>query len=193
MKLYLIVFFLLLFQQESEWRLDKNEKDVKVYTRKVDGFQIRQFRVEAVTSGSITSINELFRNISEYPNWMPDIIGAELLEQVDENTYIYHMTINSPFPVNDRDLVAKMTFTQSTENDLQITYEEVPDYYPIQKGNVRISKFEGYWKFTHSGNKTIIQNRFLTDPSGSVPTWVVNSFMASNPFNTVMALKNEIE
>ena len=118
MKLWIFALLFFLFQQESEWRLDKNEKDVKVYTRKVDGFQVRQFRVESFTSAPISIIDRLFRDISEYPKWMPDVTGAKLLDQVDENTYIYYMTINSPFPVSDRDLVAKMTFTQTGENDL---------------------------------------------------------------------------
>jgi len=193
MKLWIFVFLFFLFQQENEWRLDKNEKGVKVYTRKVEGFKIRQFKVESFTSAPISIIDRLFRDIPEYPKWMPDVIGAKILEQVDENTYIYCMTINSPFPVSDRDLVAKMTFTQTDENDLQITYVGLPNYHPIQEEFIRITQFEGYWKFTQARDKTIIQNLFLTNPSGSVPSWVVNSFMASNPFNTVMALKKEIE
>jgi hypothetical protein len=86
-----------------------------------------------------------------------------------------------------------MTFTQTGENDLQITYVGLPNYHPKQEEFIRITQFEGYWKFTQSRDKTIIQNIFLTNPSGSVPSWAVNSFMASNPFNTVMALKKEIE
>ncbi len=179
--------------QENEWRLDKNKNEVKVYTREIEGFQVRQFKVESHTSASITRIDDLLRNISEYESWMPDVTSAKILEQPDENTYIYHMTINSPFPVNDRDLVTKMTFAYPTENSLRITYEGLPDYYPEQDKHVRISHFRGFWEFTETGDETVIRNQFLTDPSGSIPSWVINSFMASNPYNTVIALKKEIE
>ena len=36
---------------------------------------------------------------------------------------------------------------------------------------------------------TLINNQFISDPGGSMPAWVVNSFLASNPYNTVKELK----
>ncbi|MCA6079211.1 START domain-containing protein [Fulvivirga sedimenti] len=188
----LIVPTLLSFQ-ENEWRLDKDKNEIQVYTREVEGFPIRQFRASSQTSAPLEAIEQLFREISDYPSWMPDVSGSQLLEQPADNAYIYYLQIDSPFPVQDRDLVARMTFEYLSENVLRITYENLPDHYPAQSRHTRITYFKGYWEFTRAEGQTIIQNQFLSDPGGSVPSWVVNSFMASNPYNTVLALKKQIE
>ena len=179
--------------QENEWRLDKDKNDIQIYTREVEGFPIRQFRVSARTSASLAAIEKLFRNISDYPSWMPDVAGSQMLEQPTGNSYLYYLQIDSPFPVQDRDLVSIMTFEYPSENVLRINYENQPESYPAQSKHTRISYFKGYWEFTRVNGRTIIKNQFLSDPGGSVPSWVVNSFMASNPYNTVVALKNQVE
>ena len=53
--------------------------------------------------------------------------------------------------------------------------------------------FTGHWEFEKDGEKTIISNRFLSDPGGSIPNWVTNSFISRNPFNTIKNLKAQIE
>ena len=177
---------------ENRYRVEKDKNGIKVYTRKVEGFPIREFRVEAETTATLEEISALFRNIPEYPLWMPDIEETFLIEQVSPDIYIYHMIIGAPFPVTNRDLVTEMTFSQ-TDEVLRIDYRILPDHIPEKDDHVRMRYFTGHWQFESIDDKTIITNRFLSDPGGSIPNWVTNSFISRNPFNTVKNLKDQLE
>ena len=194
--LFLFLFLLMpsvQAQDTTEWRLDKDKEGVRIYTRKVGDFPVRQFRTEAETVASTAEIDSLLRNVTGYSNWMPDVEEAVIVKRISENTYIYRMQINTPALITDRDLVAQMTFTYPDKNTLRITYENKPDLVPTKDGYVRMSHFEGYWEFTRLEGKTVIRNQFLSDPSGSIPKWVINSFMASNPFHLVLNLIDQVE
>ena len=179
--------------QSDGWHLDKDRKGIRVYTREVKGFDIRQFRVLSNTSGKPEDIEHLIRDLDNYDDWMPDVSSCKLLDMEDENTLVYHMTIDSPYPVKNRDLVARMKFSRPEPNILRITYENLPDYLPQSKKAVRIPYFTGYWEFTSVGDSTQIRNQFLSDPGGSVPSWIINAFMAGNPYQTVLNLKEQVE
>jgi hypothetical protein len=188
----IILIFILGFQT-GDWRLDKNREGIKVYTREVDGFPIRQFSVHSHTTANLDAIESVMRDLENYISWMPDVSSCELLEKEDENTYIYHMVINAPFPVSDRDIVARMQFQRTGSDVLKINYENRATYMEEIDKAVRIPYFKGYWEFTASGDSTIIKNQFLSDPGGSVPAWVINSFISKNPYETVRNLREQVE
>ncbi len=193
LRLLFILPFLLATWQDSSWRLDKDKNDIRIYTRKLENYDVRQFRAEATTPAPLSRIDSLLRNISNYPNWMPDISSARLVQQENPDTYIYYMTIETPALVSERDLVTKMQFSYPDDSTLRIDYLHMPEAYPEQENFVRMAYFKGFWEFRRTGSETIIRNEFLSDPSGSLPTWVINSFLASNPYNTVLSLKEQIE
>ena len=190
--LQIILLFAILIQSE-DWRLDRDQDNIKVYTRKIKGIPIRQFSVESHTSASLEEIEKLMRQMDKYASWMPDVSECESLERENDNSYIYHMIISAPFPVSDRDLVARMTISYPEPDVLHIAYENLPDHIPETKKYVRIPYFNGYWKFTREGDSTRIRNQFISDPGGSVPASLINSFIYKNPFNTVKNLKDQVE
>ena len=179
--------------QGDEWRLDKNKDGIKVFTREVKDFPIREFRVESSTSAPLAEIESLFRDIPSYESWMPDILEASIIEQVTPDIYIYHMAIGAPFPVSNRDLVTEMRFSYPTDNILRIDYSVLPDHIPEKDDHVRMRYFSGHWQFERTESDTRITNQFLSDPGGSIPKWVTNSFLSKNPFNTVKNLKEQVE
>lgn len=195
--MHALIVFLALSQlisfQGDDWRLDKNKEGIKVYTREVKDFPIREFRVESSTKASLNDIENVFRDIQTYTSWMPDILDASLIEQVAPDIYIYHMAIGAPFPVSNRDLVTEMRFSYPTENILRIDYSVLPDHIPEKDNHVRMRYFSGHWQFVRKENSTHITNQFLSDPGGSIPKWVTNSFLSKNPFNTVKNLKKQVE
>lgn len=189
----LSLIIIMLPLQDTEWRLDKDKNNIKVYTRKLEGHPVRQFKVESNSTADLNKFDDIMRQIDQYENWMPDIELSEILEKPDENSYIYRMVINAPFPVSDRDVVAKMEISYPDEFTVRINHEGLKDYLPEDEDYVRIQSFSGYWEFKRQDDKTMINNQFISDPGGSMPTWVVNSFLASNPYNTVKKLKESVE
>lgn len=193
LRIVMLIPFLMFPIQDTSWRLDKDKNDIRIYTRKVGNYSVRQFRAEASTHAPIARLDSLLRDISHYVDWMPDISTARLVKKEGPDTYIYYMTIETPALVSERDLVTRMRFSYPDENTLRIEYLHTPDEYPVQEDFVRMSYFEGFWEFTRTGSKTLIRNQFLSDPAGNLPKWVINSFIASNPYNTIESLKEEIE
>ncbi len=190
---YAIIFLSLINLQSEDWQLDKDRRGIRVYSREVKGFEIRQFSVSSTTGARLEDIERLMRDLDNYESWMPDVSSCNLLEMEDENTLIYRMIIDSPYPVKDRELVARMRFSRPDGTTLHISYENLPEYMAESKKLVRIPYFDGFWEFTSSGDSTLIKNQFLSDPGGSVPSWLINSFISRNPYQTVLKLKEQVE
>lgn len=193
MPVFLFLFVFISSFQVGEWRLDKDKDGIKVFTREAENYSIREFRVEASTSASLEVIERLFKGVDTYSTWMPDIEEASVIEQVTDDIFIYHMAIGAPFPVANRDLVTEMRFSYPSENILRIDYNVLPDHIPEKEDHVRMRYFSGHWQFSRKEATTFITNQFLSDPGGSIPNWVTNSFLSKNPFNTVKKLKEQVE
>ena len=68
------------------------------------------------------------------------------------------------------------------------------DYLPEEEGYVRVAKVEGLWKLTPKGpGQTEITYQVQTEPGGSVPSWLANSFVVDAPFNTLKGLRERAE
>lgn len=188
-----IMFSLISGLQNTEWRLDKDKNEIKVYTRKVDGYAVREFRAESSVNSNFDEIMDLFEDVENYPQWIPDVTESQIIEKTDDSTYYYRMVIKAPFPVTNRDLVSEMKFVSEGENIFRIEMQAFPELVDEVDGLIRIPYSTGYWEFTIDGENLLIKNQFLSDPGGTVPSWIINSFITNNPYNTIKNLKTKFE
>mgnify|MGYP002718257558 CR=1 FL=1 len=65
-----------------------------------------------------------------------------------------------------------------------------PQYLPKEDGYTRVASLKGFWKFVPQGDgKVEVTYQVHTEPGGSVPSWLANSFVVEAPFNTLSGLR----
>ena len=108
-KSYLILSLFLIASmlnaQTTEWKLEKNENGIKVYTRKTDEFPIKEFKAIVTLNTDLNTLIKILDNVEDYPNWMKDCTYAKTIKQVNENERYDYATAHVPWPLTDRDMI----------------------------------------------------------------------------------------
>lgn len=180
----------LLFGQQSEWKLAKSGDGVEVYTRKRAKGDIKEFKATTVVNVAVSKVEQLLDDVDRYPNWQDNCEEAELVKRIDDRTIIGRYTSETPWPFNDRDVVLKMTKLSTADGGVVYQVENAPDAYPIVDDFERIPRAGGKWELRPKGeDQCAVTYEFYADPGGNVPKWLVNMFIVQGPYNSFVRMK----
>lgn len=168
---------------QVEWVLEKDEEGIKVYTRKPEGSNFKEYKAEAIMHGTLDDFKDIVMNVEDYPDVYSNVETAMLLEASD-TTLIYYMTTDVPWPVKDRDAIISVKLRRNAEEDLlEIFVNALPGYLEEKRGYVRIRKTQGKWNVKLLNDGTLkVHLRMHAEPSGSIPSWLVNRFIVDGPY-----------
>lgn len=192
----LIGYFVLLLQMPSlaqTWKLAKNKNGVKIETRFIEGWSIKEYRATVFIKTTLAAAVDAYRDPVKRKSFMARSLEVTNLKEKSKDDIITYNLAKAPWPVANRDNITHSVFTYSPRQ-VRITMTSLPNYIPKKDGIVRIPKAEGYWLFTDQGNGTIkVVQQSVADLGGSVPDWVVNSTIVEGPYDVLLALKNFLE
>jgi len=177
------------------WELRKEGEGVKVYTRKVNGSDIQEFKGEVIAKSNLSSILSVIDNVSDYPKWMYKCTYAERLLKKNESSGYTYSVLSQSWPVSDRDLCTFYNVSQDPETKvISIEIKCVRDYIPEKPGKVRIPKLKGSWQLIPlSKGVTKIVYQVHSESGGYIPSSVVNSFITDTPYYNLLNLKKIVE
>lgn len=176
------------------WKLAKDNSGVKVETRFIDGWNIKEYKATVYIKTSLAKAVDAYRDPIKRKKFMERSIEVSNLKVVSKNEIITYNLGNAPWPVLDRDNITRSVFSQPKSNQVKVTMTSLPDFIPHKKNIVRVPRTKGYWLFTDMGNGQIkVIQQSVADLGGSVPDWVVNSTIVEGPYDTLLALKKMLE
>jgi hypothetical protein len=184
--------------QEDEyinWELVNSEDEIEVYTRTTASSSVKQIRIVCLVKSSMETITNFMLKASLYSSWVYKCDSSRLIEKVNNNEFSYYITLDFPFPFDDRDLYVKSTnFIDPTTG---IYYARSLKGEPESTQNdeyVHISEFESSWKISPLGNGNLqIEYKVLSNPGGEIPTWLVNLAITKGPTETMKQLIKMVE
>lgn len=180
--------------QAQSWKIAKNKNGVKVETRFIDGWSIKQYRATVYIKTTLAKAVDAYRDPVKRKQFMKRSVSVSNLKEVSKNEIITYNHGNAPWPVADRDNITRSIFSKPTPNQVKVSMKSLPDYIPHKKGIVRLPRSEGYWLFTDQGDGTVkVVQQSVADLGGSVPDWLVNSTIVEGPYDTLLAMKNMLE
>ncbi|WP_027896964.1 START domain-containing protein [Zestomonas thermotolerans] len=177
----------------EDWQLAKDEQGVKVYLSSVPGSKYKAYRGVVEIKADVQTINALQEDVSGSCAWIHACAEMKLLKREGDQAWTYSR-IDMPWPVNGRDLVLHVSTERATDGSVVRRLEATPDYVPEVKGLVRIPRLLGEWRMTPKGQGvTEVVYQVQTEPGGSIPSWLANSFVVDAPFNTLSSLRDQAE
>ena len=174
---------------QQQWTLEKDEDAIKVYTRSVPDWPVRQFRGVVEIDARIESLLAILDDNASCPRWIHNCISGELLERPDTYHKYNYMQTKAPWPVKKRDSILYTT-TSINGDRVEIIGIAKPDYRPHDRKFVRIPRQEVRWELAPLENgaiKVVFESVF--DPGGSVPDWAVNRTIIDTPFHTLKNMR----
>ena len=181
-----------LFSQEP-WKLVKNTDGIEVYTKKHSS-DFKTFKGHITLTESIHSFVALLNDVKGFLNWGYKLKQVSSLERSGDTLQIYQAIAEVPFPYKDREGVYsnKMKWHPETKT-LFVSIEILDDYMSLNKKYTRVTG-KGFWevKVLTSG-KLDITFQMQINPGGSIPAWLVNLFIDSTPYYTLLHVREEIK
>lgn len=194
MRLFIVLLLSSLFSFSanagtSAWELEEEEKDInlKVFTREVEGSNLREFKGEMLVKTQMSTIAALLLDGQSAPKWMHQCEKFEVIEQIDPLTAVVYFINGAPWPVSDRDAVVKSVMSQDSESlILKVDISVVADLIPEDDDYVRIPQMKGFWLFEpKEAGQILVTYQVHANPGGSLPDWLANSVVVDTPFNTM--------
>jgi len=180
-------------QEQEVWKFAKDEKGIKVFTRQPENSKFKEFKGITEMEVSLHSVVALLKDIDSMADWVSDCKATELISK-SEKKVVYYMEISVPFPFSNRDMVQELTFHfDRNSGRMEIRLDQMDQIKDPVKGIVRMPVSIGKWTFDplESGKYKVVF-QYLSDPGGSLPAWLVNSFLVRMPFNTLLNFRERV-
>ena len=179
------------FAQASDWRLDKDEDGVQLYSKFSENSQLKTVKVVSQVKSSLSGLVSFLSDNTRFPSWMERVSKAETIKDISPSESLTYTVIDSPWPERDRDSVLYSKWEQDP-NTLVVTkkiYSE-PGYVETSGDKIRAPLFEGEWTLTPRGNG-MVEVAYSVDfePGGKVQGWLLEMFTYEMPFKTMKNLQ----
>lgn len=179
----------------NKWELKKNSDGIKIYTRSIEGSDIKEIKASFDTKGNIAQLEKLLLDISTQKDWVYSTKQSSVVKHINKSELIYYSEKTMPWPVTNRDAVIHVRVTSDLSKDiLFLRASSVKDVVPEKKSIVRVPLSEVTWKVTAIDNNTLrIEYWAKADPGGTIPAWVSNMFLTKGPYETFVKLRQKLE
>ncbi len=180
---------------KNDWTLKREKDGIDIYSRPSNCSKINDIRVDMDLTGTVEQLAAILRDINSYTGWVYSTRTATMIKKVSENEVIYYAEVGTPWPAANRDYYADLKITLNPANhSMNVVSVGIKDYQPEKKDFVRVPMSKGSWTVTtQSARKIHLQYILQIDPGGSIPAWILNSFVAKAPLETFSNLKKKME
>ncbi|MFN8258180.1 MAG: START domain-containing protein [Bacteroidales bacterium] len=193
--LFTLIFFSAIAQKQDDWKITKQEGDIKIYMRKSDESRFKEVMGTMQVNSNLGALVYLVKDTKNHYKWIYANKNAEMLKSVNDFEWYYYNVSEAPWPVSNRDVITHAIMWQD-KNTYKVTINSVgaPDYIPKKKDLVRIPRILTSWEFTPLG-KNLVEVRFklAIDLGGDIPAWLVNLAVDKGPFNTMSNMAKLIQ
>lgn len=179
---------------DSEWKLEKEEKSISLYTREVPDSKFKEAKGVTKATGTLKGVIQIMENFNRYSEWLFECKEAKLLRKQDDHQYYIYLIIDAPWPLQDRDVALHMyTIVDEASGVMEIKVQDAKNFIPETNGFVRMTKLNAHWKIVQSGPEEVeITYQVHVEPGGTVPPSVANGKAVGNPFETLLGIKKQL-
>lgn len=188
----------------DNWRLEKNSDGVEVYTRTVVDSPYRAFRGVAVIPGELNQVMAVLDDSDNFANWMHNCDTALLLEKRSLLDRFQYLQLDFPWPATDREMILRNEISQDISTRVvtialslaqaEQLSAEAQNKVPPRDGRQPVAAASGHYILTPlSDSETRVEYQMALDPGGALPASLVNSQLIDNPYQTLRALRTEVQ
>lgn len=175
------------------WELKRDGDEMWVYTRDRVDSEIKEVKLVMNVDATIPAINAVLNDATRQPEWVFKCSEARDLGGDIATGWYYYSRIDMPWPMDDRDVVGKVTGERSGAIYTSHTVA-APERTPEVEGVVRITDFDVDTAYRDlGGGRTEVTYRLHSEPGGKVPDWLVNLFVDKGPVETMTRLRDLVE
>jgi hypothetical protein len=182
-------------RSQDDWKLRSDKDGIAIYTRTFPDSKFRAIKVECELSASLSQLVAVILDVKTGAEWVYSTKSSVLLKQVSPSELYYYSEVSVPWPAANRDFIAQLKVVQDPNNRVVTVYGPTfPNYLPVKKDIVRVSRSEGKWVISPvAKNRIKVEYTLRVDPGGDLPAWLVNMFATKGPYESFKNLKAQLQ
>ncbi|PIA69966.1 START domain-containing protein [Pseudomonas sediminis] len=178
---------------ERQWQLEREEDGVSVYLADVPGSKYKAYRGVVTIKGDLAAVQAAQEDVAGSCSWIFSCQQQRLLESKGDVSELY-TRFEMPWPVKARDSVIQVTTRTGADGGVTRLLKAVPERLPEENDFVRVQRIDGEWHLKPLGQGEVeVTYEVHTEPGGSVPSWLANSFVVDAPLQTLQGLRAKVE
>jgi len=175
--------------KKYEWQLARDKNDIQIYTRKVDGAKLKEYKATMEIHSTSDDVLHAITEVKDYTQWMHQMAEARILRSSANELELYCLQ-SAPWPAKDRDIYSVLTIHHLSAGIIRVDMRASQDESPIQKGRVRVPEIDGYWLIEPLVDGRVrVTQQLLAHPGGSLPEWLANAVVTDNPYHSFTNLR----
>jgi hypothetical protein len=164
--------------QDPQWKLESDNKEVKLYSRVRPGSALKEFRAVGIIDAPTRAVHRVINDYEAYPKFMPYTAEVRILKREEDSIFAYQRL--SPGIVRDRDYtlrVREKSWTTPAGPVFFSHWQPANESGPAERdGVLRVRLCEGSWLLEpHPAMKTKATYTIYTDSGGSLPRFVASA------------------
>lgn len=181
-------------QTADAWRFVRDDDGIVVHRRPVEGSSLDELRGTGVVDAPIAAVLGVLQDTERGKEWMFNCVDSATLERNDDGSYVVYNRTSTPWPLADRDVVVRGRRVFEPTR-VRVAFESID--FPVRpptEGVVRMPFLRGHWILVPEarGEATRVEYQMHANPGGALPTWVVNGFAKSLPYETIRKLRAQV-
>lgn len=184
----------------SKWKEVNSRDGIVGYTRMTSLTDLEEVKAVGAVEAPVAVIEAVLRDVEAAPQYMYKCAEAKEvnlpgLTKTDDIGYVYNRT-SMPWPVDDRYVVVRSQLMVDAKTEtLYVRSHEVTENFPqAPSGAVKMPLIRYIMIVTPLGkSKSKVHLQVLSDPGGSLPTFVVNLFSKSVGVDTIAGLREMVK
>jgi hypothetical protein len=176
------------------WQLKKAEAGIRIFTRAMANSSLKAVRAEFTIKTTMQELVDYLMDVEKQKEWVYTTKYSRVIKKTGNAEVYYYSEKDMPGPVSNRDAVLhqKIAINAAT-GVMTLEGSAIKDMVPVKKDIVRVPYAKVTWQVTPADNMLLVVYEAEVDPGGSLPSWVVNMFIAKGPYETFRKLKQNLE
>ncbi|NTW51385.1 MAG: START domain-containing protein [Chlorobiaceae bacterium] len=176
---------------EGNWEFRVDHKAIKVYSSKIRGSHVLGFKAETEFEVPLKKLISLFHDFGSYNRWVHQLAEMEVLHKNEDLEYVLRQVINTPWPIQKRELIVRTNLHASEEGALAVTMSGIPDYLPSRPDFHRVRESRGVWILLPlAGGRVHITFVMHLNPGKDIPASLSNAALFEVPFYSLLKMRS---
>jgi hypothetical protein len=184
---------------DNGWKKIGEEEGIVGYTRPTNKSTVDEIKAEGIVNAPIAVVEAVMRDVPSMPEYMflckeASLVNTPDMKSAGDVVYFYSLT-DLPFPVNDRDGVIKSVWSiDKATGTIYCHAEGVKTTYKQKNNTVRVTfSIIETTLIPRGADKTYVIYQVLSNPGGSLPSFVVNLLTNDYGIKTIAGLRKMVK
>ncbi len=174
---------------QSDWQLEKETNDIRVYLKDTEGNAFKSYRVETTYDARLETVLAVLMDIPNITSYYTTIYDVQDIVDYSPVHADYLLYFQMPWPLKNRFARVESFVEVREDGSVLVSTHQIPTTH-TEASLVRVADMRSTWLLEKEQEETtrVIHSGFM-DPGGNVPAWLSKKGTIDHTYNAVRNMR----